>query len=115
MGLLDTNQTAKVGPYLEQAGAAGLEWSGILQKAITANPMSALELANIAVARKEEIDLGKQALLDSPHIIQYRAFDIWAGSLVVSGAVADMFVKASAIQQATAFLIGALQVRPPPT
>jgi clathrin heavy chain len=82
MGLLETGQAAKVGPYLDQAGATDVDWTGILQSSVTTNPGSALELATMLLGKGENLD---------------------------KGAVADMFVKASAIQQATGFMIQALQ------
>lgn len=85
MGLVETNQTAKVGPYLDQAQAKGLQWNDIMQKAISANAAGALELANMLVAKGEEL---------------------------CKSSIADMFVKATAIQQATAFLIGTLSTKP---
>ena len=80
--LLETGQAAKVGPYLDQAGETDVDWTDILQTSVASNPASALELAVMLVGKGEALD---------------------------KGAVADMFVKASAIQQATGFLINALQ------
>ena len=82
MGLLETGQAAKVGPYLDQAGATDVNWTDILQTSCASNPASALELATMLLGKGEDLD---------------------------KMAVADMFVKASAIQQATGFMLQALQ------
>jgi clathrin heavy chain len=123
LGFIESGQADKVPLYLDQAGASGIDWLATLEKAVAINPqvgfgrIVALHDCAPTLYQLHSVNWclffsHDNATERYPQAAQAAADAVLKrGEPLDMAAVADLFVKKSAIQEATAFLVTALTAK----